>query len=417
MIENIRLSFQGLWTHKLRTTLTMLGIIIGIASMISIVASIEGTNEQIKRNLIGSGSNLVKVQLYQGDMVYDATYQGVPDDIHPVSSDKTELLKAIKDTEAITVYNRRTEYDSGIYYTDNYTNSFDVYGIQSDYFSTCNFLLKSGRSFVPKDYTDFRPVIIIDQTVANTLFPGENPIGKTVEYKSMAFVVIGIVEEAEKFEPVINTEEEYRQYLANLPSGKVFLPNTVWPEVFSYDEPEEVSLRAVSTDAMNSVGYAAVDIMNDGNSNANISYKANNILQNAQQLQQLEESSNQQLLWISAIVLLVGGIGVMNIMLVSVTERTREIGLKKALGAKKRQILRQFLTESVALTSTGGILGVLAGIALSKIFETVYEIPIYISLPTVAVAVVFSMLMGIIFGFIPSVKASNLNPIDALRHE
>jgi len=141
------------------------------------------------------------------------------------------------------------------------------------------------------------------------------------------------------------------------------------------------------------------------------------LLEQAQQIQELSSSTNMMLIWIAGISLIVGGIGVMNIMLVSVTERTQEIGLKKAIGARKTKILAQFLTEAAVLTSMGGFLGVLAGIALAYVISYVSGTPVAISVPAAVGAVVFSMAIGIVFGVFPSYKAANLNPIDALRHE
>ena len=139
------------------------------------------------------------------------------------------------------------------------------------------------------------------------------------------------------------------------------------------------------------------------------------MLEQAQQLQSMSESTNAQLIWIASISLIVGGIGVMNIMLVSVTERTSEIGLKKAIGAKKKRIALQFLTEAAVLTSLGGIIGVISGVGLAELISNMMQIPVAISVPAILIAVVFSMLIGIIFGLVPAVKAANLNPIEALR--
>lgn len=417
MIENIRLSFQGILSHKMRSFLTMLGIIIGIASLITIVSSITGINEQIKQNLIGSGNNLVRVQLYQDDWLYEPGFNGLPEGITPVSEESLDALKEIEHSSALSVYNRRTEYNSAIYYSDSELQNFEVYGIESDYFSTCGYAVSQGRSFTPKDFTNYQPVMIIDDSVADFLFAGENPIGQIVEYRAVAFVIVGVVKEASAFEPVINSIEDYNLYMQDFGSGSVFIPYTSWPDVFVFDEPEEVVLRADSTDDMAAVGKAASDILNGGRVNETIQYKADNVMKTAQQLQNLNSAGNTQMIWISFISLLVGGIGVMNIMLVSVTERTREIGLKKAIGARKNRILWQFLTESIVLTSLGGILGILSGIVFSKIFSAVTETPAIISLPSILLSVAFSMGIGILFGLLPSIKASNLNPIDALRHD
>ena len=154
-----------------------------------------------------------------------------------------------------------------------------------------------------------------------------------------------------------------------------------------------------------------------GTDSSNVSYKAADLLKTVKNLQKVSENTNKQLLWIASISLLVGGIGVMNIMLVSVTERTSEIGLKKAIGARKNRILWQFLTEAAVLTSIGGVLGVIAGVILSQVISKMSQTPVAISVPVSVLAVVFSMAIGIIFGLLPSIKAANLNPIDALRHE
>jgi hypothetical protein len=158
---------------------------------------------------------------------------------------------------------------------------------------------------------------------------------------------------------------------------------------------------------------AARQIMDPDNSE--FDYRSQDMLEQAQQLQSMSESTNMQLIWIAGISLLVGGIGVMNIMLVSVTERTAEIGLKKAIGAKKKRILLQFLTEAAVLTSLGGIIGVVSGIGLAQLISSMMQIPVAIDVAAIAVSVVFSMLIGVIFGLLPAIKAANLNPIDALR--
>lgn len=419
MIENIRLSFQGIWSHKMRSFLTMLGIIIGIASIISIVSTIKGTNEQIKQNLIGAGNNVVRVQLYRQDYdyAYDVGSEGVPAGIPQVSDDIYSAILDLPDVEAAAVYNRRTSYNNSFYYGNTELSGCEVYGIDNSYFSTCGYSVKRGSTFAPRHFQDFLPVAVIDSDTAKLLFQGEEPIGKTIEYNSIALTVIGVVEADVKFEPVINSIEDYYTYMQTPTAGKVFLPESIWPSLFAYDEPQEVAVRASDTEAMSAVGKSVADLLNSQHTNENIVYKAEDTLQKAKELQDLSNATNQQLIWIASISLLVGGIGVMNIMLVSVTERTREIGLKKAIGAKKGRILWQFLTEAAVLTSMGGLIGVGAGIGLAELISHLTQAPVSISIPFIFLAVLFSMAIGILFGLLPSVKASNLNPIDALRHE
>ena len=417
MIENIRLSFQGIWSHKMRSFLTMLGIIIGIASIISIVSTIKGTNEQIKKNLIGSGTNTVQIQLYQGDYQYEMLYNGLPDGI-PVRDETTiEKIKSVKNVEDAAFYTSRSDYNNSVYYGNNGISGSQVFGVDNRYFTTNGLVLKSGRTFVDSDFTDFHAAAIIDADTADSLFDGENPIGKTIEISSIPFTVVGIVDEDSKFEPVINSIDEYYTYYSDSSASRIFVPSSMWPALYSFDEPQNVAIRVSNTEAMTDAGKAVAEIMNANVTNSEIKYQAQDLLKQAQDLQDLSSSTNSQLIWIASISLLVGGIGVMNIMLVSVTERTREIGLKKAIGAKKSRILWQFLTEAAVLTSLGGIVGVGAGIGLAEIISRVTSAPVAISVPSIIIAVVFSMVIGIIFGLLPSFKAANLNPIDALRQE
>lgn len=416
MLENIRLSFQGIWSHKMRSFLTMLGIIIGIAAIISIVSTIKGTNEQIKQNLIGSGNNTVEIKLYQNDWEYEMQYNGVPQGVPVVKDDVLKEIHAIDGVENASLYLNRN-YAEGIYYNSTMLEGGKVFGIDTYYFNTCGYQIQKGRGFVDRDYKDFRKVTILDAAAAKSLFGGTNPIDKTIEIQGETFTVIGICDKSNSFKPVINSIEDYYNYANTGNSGILFIPNTSWPIIYNYDEPQNLIVRAASTDEMGNVGRSCADLLNKSIASADIQYKASDLLEQAKQLQELSAATNQQLIWIASISLLVGGIGVMNIMLVSVTERTREIGLKKAIGARKRRILAQFLTEAAVLTSLGGILGVIAGIILAQVISKVSQTPSAISIPAIVFSVLFSMAIGIIFGLLPSIKAANLNPIEALRRE
>ena len=181
-----------------------------------------------------------------------------------------------------------------------------------------------------------------------------------------------------------------------------------------------MAIKTTHTDVMTTAGQEAAKLLTSSQivgTDSKFDYRSQDMLEQARQLQNMSQSTNTQLIWIASISLLVGGIGVMNIMLVSVTERTSEIGLKKAIGAKKRRIRLQFLTEAAVLTSLGGIIGVLSGVGLSELISKMMDIPVAISVPAILVAVLFSMLIGVIFGLLPAVKAANLNPIDALRRD
>ncbi|MDO4803855.1 MAG: ABC transporter permease [Lachnospiraceae bacterium] len=415
MIENIRLAFQGIFTHKLRSFLTMLGVIIGIASIIAIVSTIQGTNEQIMQNLIGAGNNTVTISLMQGDSEYymDA---GIPAGVNVTSDAQKESIRSLKKAADASFFVTRS-YVDGVASAYATLSGSRAYGIDDHYLPTCGYEVYSGRPFVEEDYKRFNKVLLLDEVAAGILFPDKDAVGKVVDVRSEPFTVVGLIRKADRFQPVIESYEDYVTYTQD-EYGNIFMPSASWPIVFLYDEPENCVVRAVRTEDMSSVGRDAESIMNQSvGSGTDVSYKAEDLLEKARNKQELSASTNNLLIWVASIALLVGGIGVMNIMLVSVTERTSEIGLKKAIGAKKRTILFQFLTESAVLTSMGGVIGVIVGIILAKVISKMTETPVSISIPAIIMSVAFSMLIGIVFGILPSIKASNLNPIDALRSE
>ena len=415
MIENIRLAFQGIWGHKLRSILTMLGIIIGIAAIITIVSTIKGTNEQIKENLIGAGNNVVTVQLNQSGYPYDMSWNSIPSGVRTITEETRQELEEISGVERATVYNSRS-YADRIFYGNTQFNG-SVYGIDSHYLNVYGYQVKSGRGFTEADYTDFRKVILVDTVAVTNLFGGENPVGKAVEISGDVFTVVGVVALSEEFVPTINSLNDYWLY-ANTSSGSIYMPSAVWPTAYRFDEPQNVAIKTKNTDVMTTAGKEAAELLTEKqivNPNGSFDYRSQDMLEQAQQLQSMSESTNAQLIWIASISLIVGGIGVMNIMLVSVTERTSEIGLKKAIGAKKKRIALQFLTEAAVLTSLGGIIGVISGVGLAELISNMMQIPVAISVPAILISVVFSMLIGIVFGLVPAVKAANLNPIEALR--
>ena len=417
MFENIRLAFQGIWGHKLRSLLTMLGIIIGIAAIITIVSTIKGTNEQIKENLIGAGNNVVTVQLNQSGYPYDMSWSGIPDGVRVISETTRRELEDISGVEIASVFNSRN-YAEQVFYGNSRFNG-SVLGIDTHYLNAYGYQIKRGRGFLETDYTGFRKVALVDANAVTTLFGGEDPVGKSIEIQSEVFTVVGVADMVESFTPNIQNMNDYWLY-ADTSAGTVFLPITVWPTAFRFDEPQNVAIKVSSTDAMTTAGKEAADLLTKTQivgENSEFDYRSQDMLEQAQKLQSMSQSTNMQLIWIASISLLVGGIGVMNIMLVSVTERTGEIGLKKAIGAKKRRIRIQFLTEAAVLTSLGGIIGVTAGIGLAQLISRMMQIPVSIDAAATVIAVVFSMLIGVIFGLLPAVKAANLNPIEALRRD
>ena len=415
MLENIRLAFQGVWSHKMRSMLTMLGIIIGIAAIITIVSTIKGTNEQIKENLIGAGNNVVTVQLNENGYPFDATWSDIPSCVRPITEQTRQELEQLDGAQRVSLFYSRS-YADGVFYQDNQYNG-SIYGVDENYLGTYGYQVKLGRGFTKGDYQNFRKVVLVDDNAISALSLGQNPVGQVLEIQEETYTIVGVVGMSQDFSPTINSMNDYQMYVGSS-SGNIYLPSSVWPVSYRFDEPQNVAIKVASTDEMATVGKNAADLLTERQivgESSGYDYRSQDMLEQAQQLQKMSQATNTQLIWIASISLLVGGIGVMNIMLVSVTERTSEIGLKKALGAKKRRILLQFLTEAAVLTSLGGVIGVATGIGLAELISKMMEIPVAISFPAIGISVAFSTLIGVVFGLLPATQAANLNPIEALR--
>ncbi|HIT89604.1 MAG TPA: ABC transporter permease, partial [Candidatus Merdenecus merdavium] len=251
MLENIVLSIQGIWSHKMRSFLTMLGIIIGIASIISIVSTIKGTNEQIKKNLIGSGNNAVNITLYEDEGEFNADYGSDYSNISTVSEELLEEMRNVEGVESVATYVKRY-YADRTFYGDSEVNA-QMYGIDNSYFKTAGYQIIQGRGFVESDFKDFHKVIILDKETSDSIFTDRSPIGETIEIKGEPFIVIGVVDEIEKFEPVIQSLDDYLMFEENS-SGIIFMPDTSWPIAYSFDEPQHVLLKTSNTDVMSTAG-------------------------------------------------------------------------------------------------------------------------------------------------------------------
>ena len=417
MSEYLRSALDGIWAHKLRSMLTMLGIIIGIASIIAISSTIMGTNEQIKQNLIGAGNNTVTIKLYQGDYEMQLEYEQVPEGVPILDASILKEIREISEVEDAALFYKRNAWQA-VYHGETGLSQGTILGVDENYMDVYGYQLRAGRSFVPEDFSEYRKVALIDKSASDTLFLGQNPIGQTVEIKGEPYIIVGEIAQSAAFAPVINTIDEYYTYMDSS-GGKVLIPIGTWPVIYKYDEPVSLVVRARNTEAMTEAGKKAAAILNGRftKDTGEVKYASDDLLERAKQLQELSSATNRQLIWIASISLLVGGIGVMNIMLVSVTERTREIGLKKALGARRRVISLQFLTEAGVLTCIGGVLGVIVGVALAFIVSKISQVPIFISGYIIVAAVVFSFVVGLFFGAVPAYQASKLNPIETLRHE
>lgn len=416
MLENIRTALRGVWSHKLRSLLTILGVIIGIASIIAIVSIVEGTNQKLEKNLIGAGNNVTTVSLSQNGWPMDVS-GGLPAGVPMISETELEQIRELAGVEAGTAYVSRQAWNS-VFYLDRPLSYGTVYGIGDSFFDTMEYHLSRGREFTAEDFSQGCKVAILDSSAVDALFYGDDPLGRIIEIQQEPFLVVGIIrssntDRTEEFQSI----NDYWMYGWESNRGQVFIPERAWPLIYQFDEPRTVGVRVGDTKDMVSVGKRTSDLLNVNVTNPDIQYAASNSQELADELKTLTNAIRLMLVSIASLSLLVGGIGVMNIMLVSVTERTAEIGLKKALGAKRRTIMAQFLTESAVLTSVGGILGVALGIGLAKLISVVANLEFGVSAPWIIIAVGFSMAIGLLFGAMPAHRAAKLDPIEALRRE
>ena len=413
MLENIRLALRGIITHKMRSFLTMLGVIIGIASIIGIVSIVQGTNARLEKSLIGAGNNVVTVALSQDGSQVDPA--SIPSSIPVVSDEKLDRIRQLSGVVSASTFRQREVWNAPVFHNNYSLSNGKVIGASDSLFETMQYKVIKGRKFTEDELQSGGKVVILDMKAVEALFD-DDPIGQVIEIKSEPFVVVGIVKDMNAEEQEYESLEDY--YSASYSGGSsVYIPENSWPIILQFDEPQSVAIHVAQTSRMVFIGRRASRILNSGIDTDTVTYASLSSEDSENSMKTLTDSIQLMLIGIASLSLLVGGIGVMNIMLVSVTERTAEIGLKKALGAKYRTIMYQFLTESAVLTSMGGIIGVILGIIMARIIAYAANLDFGISVPWIIISVVFSVLIGVIFGGWPALRAAKLNPIDALRRE
>ena len=400
--ESFLMAWASLIANKLRSLLTMLGIIIGVAAVIALVSIGNGVKQDIEDSISSLGSNLLVVLPGAPRTPGARPSQG------SMKSLKISDYEAIAKLEGVKAASPMTNGSYVVIYQNkNWTTS--VAGVNSNFQDVNNWTMTSGRFFSDKNVQNRERVAVVGQTVVKNLFTDEDPVGKEIRVKNIPFRVIGVL------------KSKGNGTMGNDQDDTVLIPYTT-----SMERVEGIDyLRRVYVVAKDDGGIDRLqaDIENLLRVRHNI--KDTNLDDfNIQNMKSIMETVAQTtgtftlfLGAVAAISLVVGGIGIMNIMLVSVTERTREIGVRKALGATYSVIVTQFLIEAVVISLIGGFIGIAFGIGASKVIGMVSGMSTIVSVPTIIMSFAFSMAIGLIFGIYPARKAAKLNPIDALHYE
>jgi putative ABC transport system permease protein len=412
--ENIRFAGTALASHKLRSALTVLGIVIGVTTVIAMVSIIEGFNNNIIKNFQAFGATLVQFQ--KNDPRFGP---GQRDESERMRKNLTyEDALALKELcpSMLAVSPERYWFSGGeggagdLGYNGKTGTPDLVVGVTPDYQLANNHFVGEGRFISDNDVRRSMPVIVIGNSMAESLFPHSDPILKVITYAGHKYMVIGVMEkqgatmfestDTHVFMPLTTFDNHYPWIKKDTGVNIATVPKKPeWVEKVTEEGTAVLRTRRhVPFNKPNDFGIMTPDML-IGN------FKA------------ITGGITLAMIFISSIALLVGGVGVMNIMLVSVTERTREIGIRKAIGAVRRDIIQQFLTEAMTLSGVGGVLGVAVGLAIAAAVRALSPLPTTTPLWSIMVGLIVSISIGLFFGIYPAYKAAKLDPVDALRYE
>lgn len=399
-----RIAFRAIANNKMRAFLTMLGVIIGVAAVIAMLAIGQGSKRSIRASIEEMGSNMIMIHPGGERM------GGVRLSSSDMQSLKLEDYQAIVNQNTYLDKITPTVNSSGqLIYGGNNTPS-TVYGVNEQYLDIRRYAIGSGEMFTESDIKRAAKVCVVGQTVVDNLFTkGEDPLGKTIRFNSIPFRIIGVLESKG-----YNSMGQDQDDLILAPY------TTVQKRILAITYIQGITASAIDESQTQQALDEISDILRT-NHKLRATDEDDFTVRSTQEMSEMMTSTMDMmtilLACIASISLVVGGIGIMNIMYVSVTERTREIGLRMSIGAKGRHILWQFLIEAVIISVTGGIIGVLFGIGASMAINLILKWPIYVQPASVLLSFAVCTLTGIFFGWYPARKASRLNPIDALRFE
>ncbi len=399
----LRIALRALRRNKLRSFLTMLGIIIGVGAVIAMVAIGEGAKKRVQEQIAGLGTNLLVV--LPGTMTLGGARTGSGGVQTLVGTDARAIMQEIPVVSQASPSLRQVL--QVIAADQNWSTV--IQGVAPEFQQIRNWQVEQGRFLSEADVDSTAKVALIGRTVAYNLFGGESPIDAIIRIKKIPFRIIGVL--GSKGQTGMGTDQD----------DVVMIPySTMQKRIMGITYVQQIVVSAVSADKTQEATEQISALLRQRHRiqpGRDDDFNVRNLSDIA------EAASNSATVMaillgsIASVSLLVGGIGIMNIMLVSVTERTREIGIRMAVGARSRDIMLQFLVEAVVMAASGGIIGILLGIGSSLLLKRLVQLPMLIRPDIVAVAFLFSGAVGIFFGFYPAKKAANLDPIDALRYE
>ncbi|RHL91200.1 ABC transporter permease [Veillonella atypica] len=400
--ESFLMAWASLIANKMRSILTMLGIIIGVAAVIALVSIGNGVKQDIQNSISSLGSNLLMV------MPGAPRTPGVRPSQGSMKSLKVSDYQAISKLDGVKAASPYTANSYvTIYQSKNWTTT--VSGVSSNFQDVNNWTMAEGRFISSKNVENRERVAVVGQTVVKNLFAGEDPVGKEIRVKNIPFRVIGVL------------NSKGNGTMGNDQDDAIFIPYTTAMErVEGVDYLRMVYVVASDDNGIDRLQSDIENLLRVRHGIKDTNLDDFNIQNMKSIMETMEQTTGTLTLFlgaVAAISLVVGGIGIMNIMLVSVTERTREIGIRKALGATYFVIVTQFLIEAVVISLMGGLIGIALGIGASKLIGLASGMSTVISVPTIVLSFAFSMAIGLVFGIYPARKAAKLNPIDALHYE
>ena len=411
--ENVRFAFLAVRTHKLRAFLTVLGIVVGVATVIAMVSIVTGFNNNMVRNFQSFGATLVQFQKYEarfGPGHRDESERRRKDLQY---EDAVALKTSIPEMRAVSAERYLWDTNISIKYRNNETTTPVIVGVIPDYSVANNHFIGYGRFVTESDFLHGSNVAVIGEDVKNILFPREDPLEKIVNFNGEEFVIIGVLEKKGKSFGHSNDNFfliPFSTFDRKFPQIKNSGGDTIHIATVPYT-PEQVPIVIEKgTALLRARRHVPFNKPNDF-----AIFTPDKMIES---FQGITRGVTLAMVFIAMISLLIGGVGVMNIMLVSVTERTREIGVRKAVGAYRRDIVMQFLTEATTLSLLGGAIGVIVGIAVPAGIKRAFAaLPAETPAWAILVGLGVSISVGIFFGLYPAVKASRLDPIEALRYE